>query len=183
MSPVFFAWNLTSLQYYEKESFYILKHFSWIFVDSLLCFQAPSKLLKQPLSNLVEYLTEGLEDDLSKVRAIYRWVTCQPVDSMKIPNKEPSQSHTMFQLWRIKHRKGNYAQLISLLCRYVDIFYMFILHPGENNQSFKEFIIIHVQIILYIISLNVIRHWIAIIYSYLLFCFKWTMPKLWIIII
>lgn len=81
--------------------------------------QAPSKLLKQPLSNLVEYLTEGLEDDLSKVRAIYRWVTCQPVDSMKIPNKEPSQSHTMFQLWRIKHRKGNYAQLISLLCRSV----------------------------------------------------------------
>lgn len=114
-----------------------------------MCFQAPSKLLKQPLSNLVEYLTEGLEDDLSKVRAIYRWVTCQPVDSMKIPNKEPSQSHTMFQLWRIKHRKGNYAQLISLLCRYVDIFYMIILHPGENNQSFKEFIIIHVQISLY----------------------------------
>lgn len=114
-----------------------------------MCFQAPSKLLKQPLSNLVEYLTEGLEDDLSKVRAIYRWVTCQPVDSMKIPNKEPSQSHTMFQLWRIKHRKGNYAQLISLLCRYVDIFYMFILHPGENNQSFKEFIIIHEQISLY----------------------------------
>lgn len=114
-----------------------------------MCFQAPSKLLKQPLSNLVEYLTEGLEDDLSKVRAIYRWVTCQPVDSMKIPNKEPSQSHTMFQLWRIKHRKGNYAQLISLLCRYVDIFYMIILHPGENNQSFKIFIIIHVQISLY----------------------------------
>nr|XP_022341994.1 uncharacterized protein LOC111135861 isoform X3 [Crassostrea virginica] len=83
--------------------------------------KAPSKLLKQPLSNLVEYLTEGLEDDLSKVRAIYRWVTCQPVDSMKIPNKEPSQSHTMFQLWRIKHRKGNYAQLISLLCRFAQL--------------------------------------------------------------
>lgn len=26
---------------------------------------------------------------------------------------------------------------------------MFILHPRENNQSFKEFIIIHVQISLY----------------------------------
>lgn len=92
----------------------------WLILNLCLCScQAPSKLLKQPLSNLVEYLTEGLEDDLSKVRAIYRWVTCQPVDSMKIPNKEPSQSHTMFQLWRIKHRKGNYAQLISLLCRSV----------------------------------------------------------------
>lgn len=125
---------------------------SFDFCRFSLCFQAPSKLLKQPLSNLVEYLTEGLEDDLSKVRAIYRWVTCQPVDSMKIPNKEPSQSHTMFQLWRIKHRKGNYAQLISLLCRYVDFFLcLFFIILQKTFQK-----ILYTNKIIYF--LNVIRH-------------------------
>ncbi|XP_021364892.1 uncharacterized protein LOC110457720 isoform X2 [Mizuhopecten yessoensis] len=83
--------------------------------------QAPAKLLKQPLSTLVEYLTEGYQDDMSKMRAIYRWVTAQPVDQLSIEKKEPPHSHTQFQLWRIKHRKGNYAQLVSLLCRFAQI--------------------------------------------------------------
>ncbi|XP_069114562.1 uncharacterized protein [Argopecten irradians] len=83
--------------------------------------QAPTKLLKQPLSVLVEYLTEGYDDDMSKMRAIYRWVTAQPIDQLSIDKKEPPHSHTQFQLWRIKHRKGNYAQLVSLLCRFAQI--------------------------------------------------------------
>ena len=101
-------------------TFFFQKHIlpKHLQVYNLYKLQAPQKLLKQPLSNLVEYLVEDYHDDLSKIRVIYRWVTAQPVDSMKIPNREPSQSHTLFQLWRIRHRKGNYAQLISLLCRY-----------------------------------------------------------------
>ncbi|XP_076086199.1 uncharacterized protein LOC143056904 isoform X2 [Mytilus galloprovincialis] len=83
--------------------------------------KAPKGLHKQPLSALVEYLINGYNDDLSKVRVIYRWITAQPIDQLNIPKREPSQSHTLFQLWRIKHRKGNYAQLVSLLCRFAQL--------------------------------------------------------------
>lgn len=105
----------TTNEVYKNYENNMFKH-----VQSILyCFQAPKSLLKQPLSALVEYLVNGYEDDLSKLRVIYRWITAQPIDQLNIPKKEPAQSHTLFQLWRIKHRKGNYAQLVSLLCRLV----------------------------------------------------------------
>ncbi|KAL4221367.1 hypothetical protein ACF0H5_019626 [Mactra antiquata] len=80
----------------------------------------PEKYHKQSLRDLVQYLTAGYKDDLSKIRVIYRWITCQPVDNLPL-KKQPSQSHAVYQLWRIKTKKGNYAQLVSLLCRYAQI--------------------------------------------------------------
>ncbi|XP_053379057.1 uncharacterized protein LOC123526583 isoform X3 [Mercenaria mercenaria] len=80
----------------------------------------PTKFLKQSLKDLVDYLTAGYDDDLSKIRVIYRWITCQPIDLLPM-KKTPSQGHAVFQLWRIKNKKGNYAQLVSLLCRYAKI--------------------------------------------------------------
>lgn len=81
---------------------------------------APTRLLKQSLKHLVDYLIAGYDDDLSKIRVIYRWITCQPIDFLPM-EKTPSQNHAIFQLWRIKQKKGNYAQLVSLLCRHADV--------------------------------------------------------------
>ncbi|XP_052213451.1 uncharacterized protein LOC127832191 isoform X2 [Dreissena polymorpha] len=80
----------------------------------------PANFLKQTLKELVAHLTAGYQDDLSRIRVIFRWITCQPVDLLPMP-KEPPQSQAIYQLWRIKHKKGNYAQLVSLLCRYAQI--------------------------------------------------------------
>ncbi|XP_060601784.1 uncharacterized protein LOC132755022 isoform X2 [Ruditapes philippinarum] len=80
----------------------------------------PIKFHRQSLKDLVDYLIVGYDDDMSKVRVIYRWITSQPIDFLPM-KKTPSQSQSIFQLWRIKNKKGNYAQLVSLLCRYADI--------------------------------------------------------------
>jgi len=79
-------------------------------------FQTPTSFHKDTLKELVDYLIADYEDDLSKIRVIYRWITCQPINLIQM-RKEPQQSHVLFQLWRIKNKKGNYAQLVSLLCR------------------------------------------------------------------
>ncbi|XP_052760549.1 lim and transglutaminase domain protein ltd-1-like isoform X2 [Mya arenaria] len=81
---------------------------------------APARLLKGTLKELVAYLTKDYHDDMSRLRVIYRWITCQPLEMITM-RKEPPQSHAIFQLWRIRNKKGNYAQLVSLLCRYANI--------------------------------------------------------------
>ncbi len=92
--------------------------------------QAPAHLVKEPYHKLLAYLFETTKDvhkdekevnkvkeSLAKVRAIYRWVTAQHVDTMTMTKKAPDPATALFQLWRIKNKKGNFAQLVSILCR------------------------------------------------------------------
>ncbi|XP_035828905.1 hillarin-like [Aplysia californica] len=83
--------------------------------------KAPSKYLREPYSALMGYLLTGVYDDLSKIRVIYRWVTSLKMERILLPKVEPPATTPLFQIWRIKNRKGNYAQLISILCRLANI--------------------------------------------------------------
>ncbi|KAL3861103.1 hypothetical protein ACJMK2_007175 [Sinanodonta woodiana] len=102
----------------RKEEIFDVQRFADVDARAL---KAPSKLLKEPLKALVNYLIEGYTDDLSKIRVIYRWITNQSIDTIKFPKSEPSPTQSQYQLWRIKEKKGNYAQLVSLLCRFAHI--------------------------------------------------------------
>ncbi|XP_046362001.2 uncharacterized protein LOC124139065 isoform X2 [Haliotis rufescens] len=96
---------------------------------------APSSLLKEPYPKLISYLLEEPKvkskdknqtqdkdhEVLTKVRAIYRWVTAQHVDTMTMPKKSPDPTTPLFQFWRIKNKKGNFAQLVSILCRLANV--------------------------------------------------------------
>ncbi|XP_060563532.1 hillarin-like [Ruditapes philippinarum] len=80
----------------------------------------PTKFYRQPLKDLVNYLIAGYDDEMSKIRVIYRWITGQPIDQLPL-EKKPAKSHVLFELWRIKNEEKSYAELVSKLCRYADI--------------------------------------------------------------
>ena len=56
------------------------------YVHSKVCidFQATARLCKQPLHDLVSYLTqdERTKTDVGKARAIYRWIAAQHVSTL-----------------------------------------------------------------------------------------------------
>ncbi|XP_076472308.1 uncharacterized protein LOC143301800 [Babylonia areolata] len=83
--------------------------------------KAPPKLLKEPYTALVNYLVSTAKTDLARTRAIYRWVTAQRLDRILVPEQPPPANTPLHQIWRIKNRKGNYAQLISIMCRLADL--------------------------------------------------------------
>ena len=106
--------------------------------------QAPAKLLTEPYSALVAHLTAGVRTELGRVRAIYRWVTAQRLDRIPVPDGPPSSAVPLHQIWRIKNRKGNYAQLISILCRSVTsfpscvVFVWFVLFQGQLGPAHQH---------------------------------------------
>lgn len=107
--------NISPLSYFILPSFlYNLTLYDRVL---MLFHQAPAKLLREPYTHLLNYLLSGLHDDLSKVRAIYRWITSLKMERILLPKQEPPPTTPLYQIWRIKHRRGNYAQLVSILCK------------------------------------------------------------------
>lgn len=87
----------------------------------LLFGKVKDQALEKPLTELIRLLTGDYDDDLSKVRALYRWFTSQPVETTDY--KKNSKSNTaMFQLWNLKQKRNTYAGFFSLLCWYVKQF-------------------------------------------------------------
>jgi len=83
--------------------------------------QVPSDKNKGSMADLVSYLVETCRDDLGKIRAIYTWVTSKNLEKMKKPLPPIREGTVPYYLNRLKSKKGNYAQLISLMCRLVSL--------------------------------------------------------------
>ncbi|XP_041377436.1 uncharacterized protein LOC121389855 [Gigantopelta aegis] len=97
--------------------------------------QAPQSLLKQPYPDLVKYLTNDCKSALARVRIIYRWITSIQVDQMLLPQSQPDPNTPYYQLWRIKNQKGNYAQLVSILCRLCSVICV-IIHGKLKGSNY-----------------------------------------------
>ena len=80
-------------------------------------FQIPKSKITGTLKDLVSLLTDQYEDDTSKVRAIYVWLTSLNFQKLSHPLKNPKVGYTMFYLMKIKERLGNYAQLMNKMCK------------------------------------------------------------------
>ncbi|KAL3865485.1 hypothetical protein ACJMK2_042870 [Sinanodonta woodiana] len=65
---------------------------------------------------LIQYLTQGLQNDLQKLRAIFIWLGQQNIEGEKYP-KATSADTPIGYMKLIKDRKGNYASFFALLCR------------------------------------------------------------------
>lgn len=98
------------------------------------CFEGLSlhnsfKLLKvkpQDTNNcedLAKQLTEGMSRDIQQVRAIYTWVISQNVQEIEFPANSIINS-PMDILKRMKDGRSSYTTLFTLLCRYVEYFYL-----------------------------------------------------------
>ncbi|XP_041378610.1 uncharacterized protein LOC121390767 isoform X2 [Gigantopelta aegis] len=97
--------------------------------------KTPQNLLKQTYSDLVKYLTKDCKSALARVRIIYRWITSIQVDQMLLPQSQPDPNTPYYQLWRIKNQKGNYAQLVSILCRLCNIICV-IIHGKLKGSNY-----------------------------------------------
>ncbi|XP_052081913.1 uncharacterized protein LOC127719716 isoform X2 [Mytilus californianus] len=80
-----------------------------------------SKATSGTLKTLVSLLTDQYEDDMSKVRAIYVWLTSININKLSHPLKNPKVGYTMFYLMKIKERLGNYSQLFNRMCNIAGI--------------------------------------------------------------
>ena len=86
------------------------------------CFQVRKTVLNGMLSELVTYLTERYRDDTSKLRSLYVWLTSQNLRLLRLPLKPAREGHVLHYLEKLKKKKGNYAQLFSHLCKYVQFY-------------------------------------------------------------
>ncbi|KAL3855331.1 hypothetical protein ACJMK2_014547, partial [Sinanodonta woodiana] len=77
-------------------------------------------LNKMPLKLFLEALTKDLESDLTKTRAIYRWLTIQPIRTIK-KTKSEVDKNTAEYLLRLVENRLTYAQLFSILCGMIDV--------------------------------------------------------------
>ncbi|WAR14670.1 HIL-like protein [Mya arenaria] len=85
--------------------------------------RVPLTTLSKPISALVDYLVEGYEDDVSKVRVLFRWVTNQPLSRMAVLQTQPKvKDSALHHLWMIRNRKQRYSKFFSLLCRYAGLY-------------------------------------------------------------
>lgn len=72
--------------------------------------------MRGPVSALVYFLTEPFKDDISRVRAIYMWLTMLNIDKIKFTLRQPKDGTVISYLWKIKKKKGNHAQFFSIMC-------------------------------------------------------------------
>ncbi|KAK3582815.1 hypothetical protein CHS0354_035754 [Potamilus streckersoni] len=77
-------------------------------------------LNKKPLKHVVEELTKGLSNDLAKTRAVYRWLTLQPVSALERSSSEVD-TNTAHYLLQLVENKLTYAQLFSILCGMIGV--------------------------------------------------------------
>ena len=79
-------------------------------------------VLSKPVGALVEYLIQGYEDEMSKVRVIFRWLTNQPIHRMQSLEHEPKDSQSaLYHLWLLRTKRQRYSKVFSTLCRYVKV--------------------------------------------------------------
>ncbi|OWF45838.1 Kyphoscoliosis peptidase [Mizuhopecten yessoensis] len=83
--------------------------------------KVPSDLQKGSMANLVSYLVEPCTDDLGRIRSIYTWLTSQNLNQIKMPLPPIREGCVPYYLSRLKNKKGNYAQLLSLMCRHAKL--------------------------------------------------------------
>ncbi|KAH3817305.1 hypothetical protein DPMN_118838 [Dreissena polymorpha] len=85
--------------------------------------RVPMTVLSKPVEGLVEYLTEGYEDEISRVRVLFRWLTNQPIHRMQSLQTKPKNSQSaLYFLWMLRTKKQRYSKFFSLLCRYAGIY-------------------------------------------------------------
>lgn len=77
-------------------------------------------IIEKPLNEMVRILTSDYEEDVAKIRALYRWFTAQPVETANY-KKNASSNTAMWQLWHLKHKRNTYAALFSLLCWHANL--------------------------------------------------------------
>ncbi|KAL3865453.1 hypothetical protein ACJMK2_042841, partial [Sinanodonta woodiana] len=65
---------------------------------------------------LIQYLTQGLQNDLQKLRAIFIWLGQQNIEGEKYP-KATSADTPIGYMKLMKDKKGTYASFFALLCR------------------------------------------------------------------
>ncbi|XP_060588207.1 hillarin-like isoform X2 [Ruditapes philippinarum] len=97
----------------------------------------PLTTLSKPIDVLVEYLIEGYDDDLSKVRVLFRWLTNQPINRMHVLEHEPKDKNSaLHHLWRLKTQKQRYSKIFSVLCRYAGL-YCVIVHGAVKGETYE----------------------------------------------
>lgn len=112
------SWNGLLSNRFVLEYCMLESKFSVTHIYDLNLFQIPkSKATSGTLKSLVSLLTDQYEDDMSKVRAIYVWLTSLNINKLSHPLKNPKVGYTMFYLMKIKERLGNYSQLFNRMCK------------------------------------------------------------------
>lgn len=81
-----------------------------------LC-KAPKNLLTTELEELVKYLISPFaNDEVAKVRVIFRWITEQDLESYQIQGNTPANSPAHY-LNDLKQSKGRYDIFFNDMCR------------------------------------------------------------------
>ncbi|KAL4221741.1 hypothetical protein ACF0H5_019996 [Mactra antiquata] len=108
----------------------------YILVDDK-AIKVPLTVLNKPVEALVEYLIEGYDDDISKVRVLFRWLTNQPIHRMQVLEKEPKvKTSALHHLWMLRCKKQRYTQTFSTLCRYAGL-YCVIIHGAVKGVHYQ----------------------------------------------
>ncbi|XP_036358837.1 uncharacterized protein LOC115211941 [Octopus sinensis] len=82
---------------------------------------APKNLLTTELEELVQYLISPFaNDEVAKVRVIFRWITEQDLESYQIQGNTPTNSPARY-LNELKESKGRYDIFFNDMCRLADI--------------------------------------------------------------
>lgn len=84
----------------------------------MLLSKATNSLLKESFWDLTKYLSDddAWEDDLVKVRVIFRWITSYNVKKMKIEETPPPNTPLEY-FSKIQSGFGNHAQLFYIMCQ------------------------------------------------------------------
>jgi len=77
--------------------------------------QVKHEALERPISELLKLLTGDYTDDISKARAIYRWITSQAISTTEY-KKNAKPNTAMYHLWHLKNKRNTYAGFFSVLC-------------------------------------------------------------------
>jgi hypothetical protein len=80
--------------------------------------QAPHHLLYLSFVELADYLTDegAWEDDLVKVRSVFRWITSYNLKKMQIDSNPPKDT-VLEYLSKIQCNIGNHANLFYIICQ------------------------------------------------------------------
>ncbi|XP_045163475.2 hillarin-like [Mercenaria mercenaria] len=99
--------------------------------------RVPMTTLSKPIEALVEYLIEGYDDDLSKVRVLFRWLTNQPINRMQVLEHEPKNKNSaLHHLWMLRTKKQRYSNTFSVMCRYAGL-YCVIIHGAVKGVNYQ----------------------------------------------
>lgn len=99
--------------------------------------RVPLSVLSKPIDGLVDYLVAGYDDDISKVRVLFRWLTNQPISRMQVLEHEPKNKNSaLYHLWRLRTQKQRYTKTFSTLCRYAGL-YCVVIHGAVKGVHYE----------------------------------------------